>query len=183
MLRGPSGSGKTKIVQVLSGRLKPSSGKVFFDGDDLYRLAGGRLRTFRARCGFAFEEGVCISSLSVYGNLFEILRIIGIPPKVAFDRIMHVLKLCSLISARDILPENLSSGEKKLFRLALALIKEPEIFLIDFNLCSEPLSLEIVRILRAIASRGAAVLATASECGRRDFPGDVYMDIQNGEIR
>ncbi len=183
LLRGPSGSGKTKLLQALSGRLMPSSGKVLFCGEDIYGLKGHSLRDFRARCGFAFEKDTFINSLSVSGNLSEIIRALGIPSKVAFDRIMHVLKLCSLINSRDILPENLSSGEKKLFKLALALVKEPEVFLLDFNLCMDSLSLEIARILKSISSRGGAIMVTAADYGRGSLPCDICLDIQNGEIR
>lgn len=182
ILKGPPGSGKSSLIKVLCGRCRPSSGRVLFKGNNIYKMKKSGQRKFNSRVAWAMEENNYINRLSLYDTLAEIIRLQDIPPKVAFDRIMHSLKLTGLIASRDIPVGKLSSSEKKLFKLASAIIREPELIMLDFNLCSGSFSGEVVRLIKRISSRGTGVVLTAKETAELKVPRRMCLRMKNGQI-
>ncbi len=181
VLQGPPAGGKTKLLQVLAARILPSSGKLFFKKKDLYEKKK-RLKHYRQSRIYLSKKPLYISSKSVYENLYYILRISRLPRGVAFDRIMHVLKITGLIPKRELYPGDLSSSEKLFFKLAAALLRDPELMFLDFNLSGETYSAEIIEILKRISSIGCAVLISAGENSNLNIPERMCLRVSDGEI-
>ncbi|MEO2163945.1 MAG: ATP-binding cassette domain-containing protein, partial [bacterium] len=126
-LCGPSGSGKSTLLLALGGMLTPTSGRVRFDGQDLYALSGSeRRRIRRARLGFAFQSMHLVPYLSAQANVA-----LGDPGAGADRRSLSRLGELGLGERASHLPEQLSAGERQRVALARALAAEPEVLLAD----------------------------------------------------
>ena len=130
-LVGHTGSGKSTIMRLLLGFYKPSTGKILINGRD---LAGLDLEAFRGQLGVVLQNEHYLS-----GSLMESLCF-GITPPPDEARVIEVLKSTYLWEKVSTLPEGihavvhestLSGGEKQLFTLARALLRNPSLLLLD----------------------------------------------------
>ncbi|MBM4295159.1 MAG: ABC transporter ATP-binding protein [Deltaproteobacteria bacterium] len=130
---GKSGVGKSVLLKHLVGLLKPDSGQVLVDGQDITRFSGRQLQELRKRFAVLFQGGALFDSLNVFGNIAFPLREktrlseAEIRRRV-FERLdqMHLTPDVALKY-----PAELSGGMKKRVALARAMIQEPEIILYD----------------------------------------------------
>ena len=130
VLRGPSGSGKTTLLLSIAGMLHPTSGRVLYDGRDLYAMSRGRRARLRARqIGFVFQTFHLIPYLSVSDNVALAGRAAGSGPGREYqDSLLSNLGLADRRSHR---PAQLSSGERQRTALARALANRPRLLLAD----------------------------------------------------
>lgn len=128
---GPSRSGKTTLLRVMVGLLKPDSGRVLIDGEDLSRLDAAGLRQIRLRIGLVFQGDALFDSLDVLGNAMLPLRRRGLSPDEAERRAMQALASVGLDGQARALPERLSGGMKKRLGLARAIVARPRYLLAD----------------------------------------------------
>ncbi len=115
---GPNGAGKTTLFNVVSGFIKPNSGKIVFDGKDITGLKPSRI----ANLGLVrtFQLLKVFKTLSVYENL-----------SVISDNPRDVLELVDLWDKRNVIAGNLSQGEMRKLGIAIALAKNPKMLLLD----------------------------------------------------
>ena len=139
-LVGESGCGKSTLGRCILRLTEPTSGKVFFDGEEITSVSSTRLRTLRRRMQMIFQDPY--SSLNprftVEETLREPLRIHKITAKKADEnaRIDRLLDLCGLSKeARQKYPHEFSGGQRQRISIARALAVEP-----DFIVCDEPVS-------------------------------------------
>lgn len=126
-LCGPSGSGKSTLLLALGGMLTPTSGRVQFDGMDLYALSDGERRGIRRmRMGFAFQSMHLIPYLSAQANVA-----LGDPRVGAEVRAQERLDGLGLATRLGHLPEQLSAGERQRVALARAMASNPDVLLAD----------------------------------------------------
>jgi putative ABC transport system ATP-binding protein len=127
LVMGPSGSGKSTLLAVLSGLLRPDSGKVLVHGQDLWTLSEAQLREFRRRhFGFIFQGYNLFPELTAREQLEMALRWgEGTPRQEARLRVAEMLELLGLGSRADLLPAQLSGGEKQRVAVGRALLKRP----------------------------------------------------------
>lgn len=130
---GESGCGKTVLLKLIIGLLKPTAGRVTFDGKVLTDLPDRELARQRLRFGFLFQGAALFDSLTIYDNVAFGLREQG---KVDEDAIREVvrarLKEVGLPpSVEPKKPADLSGGMKKRVGLARALAMNPEVMLYD----------------------------------------------------
>ncbi|MGM0441197.1 MAG: ATP-binding cassette domain-containing protein [Elusimicrobiota bacterium] len=182
ILRGPACSGKTSLLKTIYGDLSPSSGIVAFKNRNYENTSKKELKNIKKNIAFCTEFPKFIDTASLFENLKFILKLKKIPEEIVFDKIIHILKLTNLISIRDITPDKLSSTERKLFSLALELIKEKEIFLCDFNLSGHS-DTQIIDILKSISYREGAVVITAKEDVKFKAMNIKYINMDNGYIK
>ncbi|WP_457548537.1 ABC transporter ATP-binding protein [Archaeoglobus sp.] len=115
---GPNGAGKTTLFNVISGFLRPNSGKVVFNGKDITGLRPSKI----AEMGLVrtFQLLKVFKSLTVQENL-----------SIVSDDLRDLLELVDLWEKRKVLAGNLSQGEMRKLGIALALAKKPKMLLLD----------------------------------------------------
>lgn len=129
---GESGCGKTVLLKLLIGLLRPSVGRVLFDGRVLVDLPERELIQQRLRFGFLFQAGALFDSLSVYDNIAFGLRAQKRPETDIRDIVAQRLREVGLSSqVLNKYPAELSGGMKKRVALARALALDPEVMLYD----------------------------------------------------
>lgn len=130
---GESGCGKTVFMKTLIGLVKPSSGHVLLDGDDLGTMNQQQLTLARRRFGFVFQNAALFDSMSVFDNVaFPLRQIENISDEVISEKVFQHLAEVGL--PRNVTrkrPAELSGGMRKRVGLARALILRPEVLVYD----------------------------------------------------
>lgn len=130
---GKSGVGKSVLLKHIIGLLKPDSGQIIIDGQDMSLLAGRQLRQFKRRFGVLFQGGALFDSLNVFENIaFPLREKTRLTEAEIAKRVRERLVQMSLTSEVETkFPDELSGGMKKRVALARAMIQEPEIMFYD----------------------------------------------------
>jgi phospholipid/cholesterol/gamma-HCH transport system ATP-binding protein len=130
---GKSGVGKSVLLKHIVGLLKPDSGQIFVDGQDMSLLAGRELREFKRRFAVLFQGGALFDSLNVFENIaFPLREKTRLTEAEIAKRVRERLVQMSLTSEVETkFPDELSGGMKKRVALARAMIQEPEIMFYD----------------------------------------------------
>lgn len=146
---GPSGSGKSTLLHILGGVDRPTSGKVFLDGQDVYKQNNNDLAVFRRRqVGLIYQFYNLIPVLNAEENITLPMIMDGRKP----DRghLEEMLELLDLTARRHHLPSQLSGGQQQRVSIGRALFTSPGVILADEptgNLDSKN-SREIIELLR-----------------------------------
>ncbi len=129
---GRSGSGKSVLLKHLIGLLKPTSGQVLVDGEDIALLPERELGAVRKKVGMLFQSGALFDSMSVEENLAFPLREAGVKsPKEIRDRVAEALDMVDLTGSETKMPEDLSGGMRKRVGLARTIVSRPACILYD----------------------------------------------------
>ena len=128
---GPNGAGKTTTIKMLAGLLKPSSGKILFNGQDIKKS----LKDYKKRLGYVPENSAVYLHLSARDYLFMVGRLRNISAKVLNIKITEIMRLLNLSLEIDMAMSSYSKGMVQKVLLASALLHNPDILLLD-----EPLS-------------------------------------------
>lgn len=142
---GPSGSGKSTLLNILGGLDRPTSGQVFFRGQELTRFDDHALTLYRRdHVGFVFQFYNLVASLTALENVALVTEI-SRNPMSAYE----ALEVVGLSNRVDHFPSELSGGEQQRVAIARAIAKRPEILM-----CDEPTgaldSKTGIRVLEAI---------------------------------
>ncbi len=153
---GPNGSGKSTTVKMVIGMIRPTHGKVLFEGRDIH----GDLVAYRARLGYVPEEAHVYTHLSGLEYLQLAGRLRGIPEQLLEHKARTLLQLFSLEGAQYSALSDYSKGMKQRVLIAAALLHDPALIVFD-----EPLSgLDAVTarlfkdLLVLLAAEGKAIL-------------------------
>lgn len=129
-IMGPSGSGKSTLLHIMGGIERPTSGKVFIDGIDIYSMTDEQLAIFRRRqIGIVYQLYNLIPVLNVVENISLPLVLDG--RKINDVRIEEMLKMLNLTHRANFLPGQLSGGQQQRVSIGRALINAPAIVLAD----------------------------------------------------
>jgi putative ABC transport system ATP-binding protein len=132
VVAGPSGSGKSTLLQLLGGLDRPTSGQIFFKGQDLARLPDRRLARLRLRAfGFVFQDFNLIPTLTAQENVEVALAPTGIGGGRRRERARALLERVGLGDRAGHLPAELSGGEEQRVAIARALANSPQVILAD----------------------------------------------------
>lgn len=159
-IEGPSGTGKSTLLYIMSGLLRPTSGEVFLQGNNLRSLTDTAVTELRrTHVGFVFQETNLFQALTVEGNLRFVLSLSkGKPPDEA--KISYYLEELGLSNRRAFLPNQLSVGQRRRLVVARALINDATLILADepTNDLDDVWAGRVMDLLSSVIKRGGAVV-------------------------
>ena len=127
---GPNGVGKSTIFNLITGLITPKYGKILINGHDATNFPI-YLRTKKFKVGYVPQYGGYFNDLSLYDNLKAISEIIITDANLRSQRINYVISKFELDNLKEIKAKHLSGGQKRKLVLALALLSEPKVLLLD----------------------------------------------------
>lgn len=131
IILGRSGGGKSTIIRLILGLLKPDSGRILVDGEDITDYTEVQMMNVRQKMGMVFQEGALFDSLSVYDNVAYRLHEKGIFEDDVEKEVRRMLRFVDLEDAIDKMPNELSGGMRRRVGIARALVGDPKIVLFD----------------------------------------------------
>jgi len=131
IILGGSGCGKSTTIKLVLGLLKPDSGQVLVDGEDITHYSEVDMMRVRKKIGMIFQEGALFDSLSVYENVGFKLHEQGVPEDAVEDEVRRMLRFVNLEEAIDKMPSELSGGMRRRVGIARALVGDPKIVMFD----------------------------------------------------
>lgn len=126
-LLGVNGAGKTTLMRMLTTLIKPTSGEILWDGQDVYAMDG----QYRKLLGYLPQDFGYYPDFSIHDYLMYIASIKGIRPTVAKERVKLLLKQVGLVRARHKKMKTLSGGMKRRAGIAQAMLNDPKILILD----------------------------------------------------
>jgi phospholipid/cholesterol/gamma-HCH transport system ATP-binding protein len=131
IILGGSGSGKSTTIKLVLGLLKPDSGQILVDGEDITNYSEEQMTKVRRKIGMIFQEGALFDSLSVYENVAFKLHEQGVPEEDVEAEVRRMLRFVNLEDAIDKMPSELSGGMRRRVGIARALVGDPKIVMFD----------------------------------------------------
>lgn len=180
---GRSGSGKSTLLHLFGGLDRPTSGKLFIDGEDIFALNENKLAEFRRRkIGFVFQEYNLIKSLNVWEN---IVLPVGLDnKKIDKKRIMEIIKSVSMEDKLYQRADSLSGGQMQRVAIARALAVKPAIILADEptgNLDSRT-EMEVIALLKnSVSKYGQSMIMITHDEGIAQMA-DQIIEIDDGKV-
>jgi phospholipid/cholesterol/gamma-HCH transport system ATP-binding protein len=131
IILGGSGCGKSTTIKLVLGLLKPDSGQILVDGEDITNSGEAEMMKVRKKIGMIFQEGALFDSLSVYENVAFKLHEQGVPEEEVESEVRRMLRFVNLEEAIDKMPAELSGGMRRRVGIARALVGDPKIVMFD----------------------------------------------------
>jgi phospholipid/cholesterol/gamma-HCH transport system ATP-binding protein len=130
---GESGVGKTTILKLILGLIRPDSGKIYIDGEEIAGMGEEKLRHIRMKFSIVFQEGALFDSLNVKENVVFCLREYTRMSEEELDqKVRALLRIVGVEQAIDLMPEELSGGMHRRVAIARSLAAcDPKTFLYD----------------------------------------------------
>ncbi len=180
---GPSGSGKSTLLHILGGVDKPTSGKVFMDGKDVYAQDEEQLAIFRRRqVGLIYQFYNLIPVLNVTENITLPMLMDG--QKINEDRLEELLAILKLKGRENHLPNQLSGGQQQRVSIGRALMNAPAVVLADEptgNLDSKN-SQEIMELLKVSNQKYNQTLIVITHDENIALQADRIIAVEDGKI-
>jgi len=155
---GPNGAGKTTTISMISGLLKPDSGQIMIDNQDLET----HLRKIKKIMGVVPQDMAFYEELSAKENLLFWGKLQGVSRKTLAERIQYYLDETGLLGRENDPLKKYSGGMKRRINLILGLIHQPSLLLLDEPTLGIDVQtkLNIYEVIREAASRGTTILYT-----------------------
>ena len=144
---GPNGVGKSTIFNLITGLINPNKGKIKIAGEDVTKLPI-YLRTKKFRVGYVPQYGGYFNDLSLYDNLKAISEIVIENKNSRNEKINYLISRFQLDNLKDIKAKFLSGGQKKKLVIALSLLSDPKVLLLDE--CFAALDVLTIKMLQEI---------------------------------
>lgn len=180
---GPSGSGKSTLLHILGGVDRPTGGKVFMDGKDVYAQNEEQLAIFRRRqVGLIYQFYNLIPVLNVTENIT--LPVLMDGQKVNQNRLAELMTTLNLTGRENHLPNQLSGGQQQRVSIGRALMNAPAVVLADEptgNLDSKS-SREIVELLKVSNEKYGQTLIVITHDESIALQADRILSIEDGKI-
>ena len=180
-ITGPSGSGKSTLLHLLSGLDQPTSGRLTYDGQDIYSLSDRERSALRRRSiGFVFQQFHLLPVLTARENILMPLLLDKKQPDEAY--LEQLTQLLGIGSRLTHLPHELSGGQQQRVAIARALIAQPDVIFADEptgNLDSRSGG-EVMEMLRAIHEKMEKTLVIITHDNRMAGMADRRFSIVDG---
>ncbi len=130
---GESGGGKTTILRLILGLIRPDSGHILIEGEDITNKTEDEFSRVRRKFSIVFQEGALFDSLNVKENVAFCLReYTKMSEDEIHKRVMELLRIVGVEGAIELMPEELSGGMHRRVSIARSLaVSEPKMFLYD----------------------------------------------------
>ncbi|MCB0356158.1 MAG: ABC transporter ATP-binding protein [Bdellovibrionales bacterium] len=129
---GTSGTGKSVLLKNIVGLLKPTSGKIWIDNEEVSQYTEEQFLSIRKKCGMVFQHPALFDSLSVFENVaFGLRRHFKLSEEEIVQRVQECLHLVNLRDIESKLPQDISYGMQKRVSLARTVAVGPEVLLFD----------------------------------------------------
>lgn len=183
-LVGASGSGKSTLIKLLTGEVRPTTGRIVVNNYNIGTLKKREVPYLRRTLGVVFQDFRLIEKKTVYENVAFAMRAIGARSRVIRKRVPYVLDLVGLTEKMDTRPLELSGGEQQRVAIARALVNNPRLLIAD-----EPTgnldparSLELMTLFEKINELGTTILIVTHEKELVDKFEKRVISINNGVI-
>ena len=181
---GPNGVGKSTIFNLITGLIKPKSGKIKINNEDVTNFPV-YIRTKKFKVGYVPQYGGFFNELTLYDNLKAISEIVIDKKNLRDEKMNHLISKFELDNLKDIKAKYLSGGQKKKLVIALSLLSNPKVLLLDE--CFAALDVLTIKMLQEIiVSLQQENKITICICDHqaRDLLAcvDVAMILSNGKI-
>jgi phospholipid/cholesterol/gamma-HCH transport system ATP-binding protein len=131
-IMGPSGTGKTTLLRMITGQLRPVSGRVLVDGQNVPGLSRHELFALRRRMGMLFQNSALLTDYSVFDNIaFPVREHTRLPETLIRNLVLTKLQAVGLRGAAQLMPTQLSGGMGRRVALARAMVLDPDLLLYD----------------------------------------------------
>lgn len=131
-IMGASGSGKTTLLNILSTLDIPTYGCVKIDDEDISKIKGKKLASFRGKkIGFIFQDFNLLDSLNAFDNIAVPLSLQGIEPQEIIEKVKNISTILGVSKILEKYPAQVSGGQKQRIASARALVTKPSIILAD----------------------------------------------------
>ena len=162
---GPSGTGKSTLLRCINLLEKPTSGKIFVNGEEI-TAQGCDISKVRQKMGMVFQSFNLFVNLSILENIMVApVTLLNMPEEKAKELALSLLKKVGLFEKANNYPDELSGGQKQRVAIARAIAMDPEILLFD-----EPTSAldptmvsEVLAAIKSLASEGMTMLIVTHE--------------------
>jgi ABC-type lipoprotein export system ATPase subunit len=184
-LRGRSGSGKTTLLNCIGGLDRPTSGQVWFQGQEITHIPErDMVRLRRHQIGFVFQSYALLATYSARENVDLLLRLAGVGSRERRERVEEVLSLVGLEKWLDHRPFELSGGQQQRVTIARAIATRPALILAD-----EPTGeldtasgQQILRLFRRISDQQGTTVLIATHDLAVDAFADQVFHLEDGRI-
>ena len=146
-LLGPNGVGKSTIFNLITGLIKPNNGKIFINGQDVTKYPI-YLRTKKFRVGYVPQYGGYFNDMTLLDNLKAISEIVIEDKNARQNKIDYLITKFELENIKDVKAKFLSGGQKKKLVIALSLLSDPKVLLLDE--CFAALDVLTIKMLQEI---------------------------------
>lgn len=155
MLLGPSGSGKSLLLQILSGLVKPDSGRILLNSEDITKTPAGK-----RNIGILFQDLALFPHLNAYSNIAYPMKLKGVNSRVIKHKVDELANRFSIAHLLNQQVTHLSGGERQRIALARTLAVNPALLLLDEPLTAvdAQLHLDLSMLLREINRSGTTVI-------------------------
>jgi multiple sugar transport system ATP-binding protein len=180
-LLGPSGSGKTTLLRCIAGLEEPSAGEILIGERDVTHLAPGARDV-----ALVFQSYALYPHLTVRANIAFGLEVRGVPTAEVTRRVQDAAARLGIAALLDRRPGELSGGERQRVALGRALVREPQVFLLDEPLSSldAPLRSELRGELLALhAALGATMIYVTQDHREAMTMGQRIAVLHQGRLR
>lgn len=183
---GSSGEGKTTILRLIMGLIKPDSGQILIDGEDISSKTEEQLRNVRMKFSLVFQEGALFDSLNVKENVAFCLREYTEMSEEEIDaRVRELLRLVGVENAIAKMPDELSGGMHRRVAIARSLAaSEPGMFLYDEPTSGlDPINAEnICRLIVDLSKNGRGLIIVTHKVFDALKAADRFMFLKNGQL-
>lgn len=150
---GPSGTGKTTLLRLIGGQLKPDSGEVLLQGQNIATMSRKQLFEARAKMGMLFQSGALFTDMSVYENVaFPLRAHTKLSERLIGELVALKLEAVGLRGSEQMMPSELSGGMNRRVALARAIALDPELIMYDEPFAGQdPIVMGVlIRLIRSL---------------------------------
>ena len=183
---GGSGDGKTTVLKLIIGLLRPDSGKILIDGEDITEKTEDELRDIRIKFSMVFQDGALFDSLSVKENVaFPLREYTGMTEEEIDRKVRELLRRVGLEEAIGHMPEELSGGMHRRVAIMRSMAAfEPKMFLYDEATTGlDPVSADVIcKLILDISEQGGGFIIVTHKVFDAFRLANRFMFLKGGRI-